>query len=1111
MEKEMIFHVLGIEETRDSETIQTVYRTLLKDTNPEDNPEGFKRLREAYEAAMEYSRQAESEDTEGEEPEKTEVDLWIEKVAACYEDMTCRCREDIWEKIFRDPVCEGLDTSIEAREKLLVFLMDHVQLPWGVWKMIDKSFSILSDMEQLQEQFPRNFLDYVKYYTENEGFIRFELFTVLNPEKANGDGYLDHYYGVKRKVDQRETEGGLKELDDLAAFGLYYPYEDVERIRIWIAEGNIEEAVSMAESLRERYADDCYIDSYTGKAYYAGDRKEEAYELWQKVLKVKPDYYQAKIGVVQCLMDRKDFYHAKERLTEILDLSYDEEALTLLRQVNEELIRDYKDKLNNGIEDANLPSGEMAVEIGWCLYQNEQIEEAISYVESFEPVPEQEYSYTNLYGRLLHQNGQHEKARPYLEKWLKLIEETVDDGTEENKRRISRKGRAAHTLSRCYQELGEKELAEQYAYIAIESAENRNEKLAGKQLLANVYLKSEQYEKSIDICDQIVKEDTGYLPAYLIRQEAYYELRNGQEVVHDYHRIVEILPGYYKPYLLAAEVFFDHSQFEDAKGVLDRAKENQVEFTAQMKLYEAKILRNLAKSDEDRKVIFKILKEAAAFPEEESDLEDFSEIEFETALLHWDNDFYPVALAHMKKAISQNPDRLQYRLVCGHIYLNDKKYDEALKEYDAAEAVYSETPTLHYNRGLCYEGKGLSAVAAEHFEKTLEYAKTYRDVCEKLADYYEEKYNNQYVRENFDKAIYYIDIQLQEEEIYYYRIYRGNINLRAMEIEAAMADYEKALGYKNDDWTAYNGLACCFKYQGEFERAVEYFQKAIDCMKDSKSVVPYSNMADCYEALHQYEKAVECYKKALEIYPDYTSFWKELGGLYGKLGEFDKAIDAYSHTKESSEYYKNMGNFWYRRGKPYKGMRWYLKGIHQSSIEEKAKRHFDFASYMEDIIPFLSEMHYKIAIANERDHSNLCDYHGDLAIHYYRNKKFLKAKVHAEKAMEYFKLAGEGTEQDYIAYKPFSPVRLRIFGWLYICLGENEKGEEYLEQMDQRIRCRRCRHQKCFEKFYFQGMYYEALDMKEKALQNYEKAKEYNSDDVDITKALEKMRKKVKG
>ena len=84
MEKELIFHILGLEETKDEEKISDAYRTALKSVNPEDDPEGFKRLRQAYEEGIAFARKKENE---GEVKEKNEVDLWIDRVEAFYLDV----------------------------------------------------------------------------------------------------------------------------------------------------------------------------------------------------------------------------------------------------------------------------------------------------------------------------------------------------------------------------------------------------------------------------------------------------------------------------------------------------------------------------------------------------------------------------------------------------------------------------------------------------------------------------------------------------------------------------------------------------------------------------------------------------------------------------------------------------------------------------------------------------------------------------------------------------------------------------------------------------------------------------------------------------------------
>ncbi|MUG46196.1 J domain-containing protein [Paenibacillus woosongensis] len=73
-----IWEILGVEQTYDTSVIRRAYAKLLKIHHPEDDPEGYQRLREAYDRAMKLAKQHQQEQVlyeEDEDDERAEEEL----------------------------------------------------------------------------------------------------------------------------------------------------------------------------------------------------------------------------------------------------------------------------------------------------------------------------------------------------------------------------------------------------------------------------------------------------------------------------------------------------------------------------------------------------------------------------------------------------------------------------------------------------------------------------------------------------------------------------------------------------------------------------------------------------------------------------------------------------------------------------------------------------------------------------------------------------------------------------------------------------------------------------------------------------------------------------
>jgi tetratricopeptide (TPR) repeat protein len=86
--------------------------------------------------------------------------------------------------------------------------------------------------------------------------------------------------------------------------------------------------------------------------------------------------------------------------------------------------------------------------------------------------------------------------------------------------------------------------------------------------------------------------------------------------------------------------------------------------------------------------------------------------------------------------------------------------------------------------------------------------------------------------------------------------------------------------------------------QGEFETAVEFFDKALKL--DPSIVAAWSNRGLALSKLGRYDEAIESYDQAIELFPKYTAAWVDKGVALQELGRLDEALKCYDMAIEMS-------------------------------------------------------------------------------------------------------------------------------------------------------------------------------------------------------------------
>lgn len=1154
----MIWKILEIEPTKDEEIIRNAYHTKLHDVNPEDDAEGFKELRRAFEQAMEYANTPDDVPEKDEEVapgKKTEVDLWLDRVEKIYEDVEKRRNEAEWNVVLHDPVCNDLDTELEAAEKLLVFFMSHSFMPQNIWQLVDGRFHYMENYEQLKEKFPENYLDYIKWQIENPNFINFSMFD--GKTDAHVDDYINKLYEMKSVFEQGDLDKVEQLLKELERFDITHPYTDVEKSRYYLArakelkeEGKelLSKALSIMEDLDFQYSDNDYIERVYGDVLVANDEVHKAKEIYDALIEKNPDNYTALLGQANCIFLLGDPEDAKERIEDVLeDRVQDVDCLELLDEINEQLVETYKKQLEEKEDEDTF------YKLGWCYYQQKKFEEGIALMDKMEDTGA--YDYVNLRCRLYLASEEYELAYPLAKRWLAMILETEDDGSRDAKKKKNRESLANFSLGICIWENEFKHASDElekkdafvrgveYLETAIAEEQNLLVRLSYMEQLARFYMDAKEYEKCVDICTKIVDEDGGFFPAYVHRQKANYELKNAKEVIDDFFICKDIYPAYAPPYLLAAEVFFAFEQYDDLENVMAAAKEAEIQ-SDMLELYRIRCIHYKDFSEENTRKALELMgelrnkvyekvekKESPEGEQEETDIEDLAELEREHAILHWDLEDMLMTMGVINSYLEKNPDSITMLHLKVDVLNRENEEKEALKICQRLVELEPDNLFTRVKLGNCYERVRNIPEAIQTYENVLKVNPDYVQAIRRLMYIYSFVSNRERDLHKCQIGIDYATRLIELTGTAEGYVERGNLYIDLYELEKSVEDCKKAIDLDSEAFYAYNNLGCALLKLRRIDEAIEPLEQIIK-MEPEHDALPYLNLAECYVLQNRFEDAIHMYNRVMEIWPERVGLKEEVANLYCRLNDYDKAIALFdglpddfcrvfgdkksdiSYVGNRIEAYCDMMRI-YAQCKEYKNGEKCVKKAMALLAKYKGTA---FPNKTENIIEFYRDRgEYKTA---EKYGKKLLDiakkrgYNDKHIVFAYTTVLFELGKADmAKKYAKYYlknKFEREGTEEQLFSDKRYINMHAYNLAIMNICMGNQEKACELLGRIPDCKLCVMCETCDCFEYYFGMGLIAELNNRLQEAKCFYEKAIEIKGRYACAENHLEKVNEQLK-
>jgi tetratricopeptide (TPR) repeat protein len=377
-------------------------------------------------------------------------------------------------------------------------------------------------------------------------------------------------------------------------------------------------------------------------------------------------------------------------------------------------------------------------------------------------------------------------------------------------------------------------------------------------------------EQAIEEINKAIQIDPNYAEYFYWRARFQSELKNNSEAITDFTKAIELEPTNANRYIARATFYneelnkIDSSLIDFSKAISLNPEDTASLYIRGSIYYQ---LNQISKALEDFNQILKI------------NPSDVSARNF-MGLIYKDQGKLDLALFEFEKGIAYENNDPENATYCymnrAEIYIIQKKYSEALNDYNNSILLTPKNADAYNYRGLFY------------------------------MDYFQD-YNNALL--DFSKAI---ELDMNSIEFLYNRglLFSEYLN----NYEKALENFQKILIIDPGDIDALNYIGLIYLQKGDINQAIDQYEKGIALEKTNPESASfcYRNRAEIYAKQGKFNEALIDYTKAIELnslnpdkYQDRAFFFKNyLQNYNSALTDFSKSIEI---QPKNTDYLYNRG------------------------------------------------------------------------------------------------------------------------------------------------------------------------------------------------------------